>query len=88
MNSNADDMPLKISADEIKVEVTDKDTGKSYIRTLPVSYLETSNILRLSAEDSDGKPASLVFYTPQGILSLRDMTGGGPDTHSCEDHED
>lgn len=85
MNSNAD-MPNKITADEIKVEVVDKDTGKTYVRKLPINYLETSNILRLSAEDSRGKPSSLVFYTEQGILGLRDMTGGGPDTHRCNDH--
>lgn len=85
MNSNAD-MPNKITADEIKVEVVDKDTGKTYVRNLPINYLETSNFLRLSAEDSEGKPSSLVFYTEQGVLGLRDMTGGGPDTHNCEDH--
>ncbi len=85
MKSNAD-TPNKITADEIKVEVVDKDTGETYVRKLPVNYLETSNFLRLSAEDSQGKPSSLVFYTEQGLLGLRDMTGGGPDTHSCEDH--
>jgi hypothetical protein len=87
MNSTAD-MPNKITADEINVEVVDKDTGKTYVRKLPVNYLETSNFLRLSAEDSQGNPSSLVFYTEQGILGLRDMTGGGPDTHRCEDHRE
>ena len=87
MNSNAD-TPNKITADEIKIKVVDKDTGKTYVRKLPINYLETSNILRLSAEDSQGKPSSLVFYTEQGVLGLRDMTGGGPDTHRCEDHRE
>lgn len=85
MNTDAN-MPNKITADEIKVEVVDKDTGKTYVRKLPVNYLETSNVLRLSAEDAQGKPSSLVFYTEQGILGLRDMTGGGPDTHRCDNH--
>ncbi len=85
MNSNTD-TPNIITADEIKVEVVDKATGKTYIRKLPIDYLETSNLLRLSAEDSQGKPSSLVFYTEQGVLGLRDMTGGGPDIHSCDDH--
>lgn len=85
--SNKVDTPNKITADEIKIEIIDKDTGETYIRKLPVSYLETSNFLRLSAEDSHGKPSSLVFYTEQGVRSLRDMTGGGPDTHRC-DHEE
>ena len=87
MNSNAD-MPNKISADEIEVKVVDKETGKAYVRKLPVSYLETSNFLRLSAEDIQGKPTSLIFYTEQGLLGLRDMTGGGPDGHRCDNHED
>lgn len=85
MNSNTD-TPNIITADEIKVEVVDKATGKTYMRKLPIDYLETSNFLRLSAEDSQGKPSSLVFYTEQGVLGLRDMTGGGPDIHSCDDH--
>ncbi len=82
------DMPNRITADEIKIEVTDKDTGKTYVRMLPINYLETSNFLRLSAEDSEGKPTSLVFYTEQGVLGLRDMTGGGPDIHRCEDQQE
>ncbi len=85
MKTNAD-TPNKITADEIKVEIVDKDTGKTFVRKLPINYLETSNFLRLSAEDSQGNPSSLVFYTEQGILGLRDTTGGGPDTHRCEDH--
>lgn len=87
MNTNTD-MPTRITADEIKIEIIDKDTGKTYSRNLPIDYLETSNILRLSAEDSQGKPSSLVFYTEQGVLGLRDMTGGGPDTHRCDNHDE
>lgn len=54
MNNNAD-MPKKITADEIKVEVVDKDTGITYVRKLPINYLETSNFLRLSAEQKQNR---------------------------------
>lgn len=71
--------PLKISSDEITVEVTDRETGKIYRRTLPVDYLETANGLRLRGEDLSGRPCELVFYSQQGLTHLRDFTGGGAD---------
>ena len=55
-------------------------------RTLPIDYLETANCLRLAAEDAQGRPAELVFYSNTGLGRLRDLTGGGPDKDPCGGH--
>ncbi len=76
----------EIRASEVTIEVTDEKTGLSLRRTLPIDYFETANCLRLSAEDSEGKPSELVFYSNTGLGRLRDLTGGGPDKDPCGGH--
>ncbi len=75
-----------IVASEVTVEVTDRQTGKTFKRTLPINYFENSNGLRLQGEGLDGKPAELVFFSDSGVNKLRDMTGGGPDEDPCGGH--
>lgn len=77
---------FEISAKEVTVEVTDEKTGQSFRRTLPIDYLETAHCLRLMAEDLDGKPSELVFFSDLGKSRLRDMTGGGADKDPCGGH--
>ena len=76
----------EIRAAEVTLEVTDAGTGLTLRRTLPIDYLETANCLRLAAEDAQGRPAELVFYSNTGLGRLRDLTGGGPDKDPCGGH--
>ncbi|MDO4566476.1 MAG: hypothetical protein Q4B42_04020 [Oscillospiraceae bacterium] len=76
----------EIRAEEVTIEVRDAATGEAFRRTLPISYLETAHCLSLEAEDADGKPSKLVFFTETGLRRMRDMTGGGADTDPCGGH--
>ena len=84
---NMDNKPLKeIRASSVTLEVTDAATGQVVRRTLPIDYVETAAGLRLMAEDANGNPAQLVFYSSFGLGKLRDLTGGGPDKDPCGGH--
>ena len=76
----------EIFAAEIKIEVTDRNTGLVFHRTLPVDYYETANCLRLRGENVSGDPSELVFFSTAGLGHLRDMTGQGPDKDPCGGH--
>ena len=77
---------FEIIADQVTVEVTDKNTGKVFRRELPIDYFENANFLRLSGENLDGSLSQLVFYTPRGIQRVKDITGKGPDHDRCGGH--
>ena len=81
-----DKTPTEISASIVKLEITDRATGKTFTRELPIEYYETAYCLRLRAEGGDGKPAELVFYSDAGLGRLRDLTGGGADHDNCDTH--
>ncbi len=81
-----EDKIFSITANEVTVEVTDRATGKTFRRALPVDYFENSNCLRLRGEGLDGKPAELVFFSGAGVNKIRDLTGGGPDKDPCGGH--
>jgi hypothetical protein len=74
----------EISAHTVKLEVTDKATGRTFVRELPIDYYETAYCLRLKGEGLDGKPAEIVFYSNSGVDKLKDLTGGGPDHDGCK----
>lgn len=76
----------EITASEVTVEVTDAHTGVTVRRKLPIDFRETANCLSLAAEDAEGRPAQLVFYSNTGLGRLRDLTGGGPDKDPCGGH--
>lgn len=76
----------KIEADYIVVEVTDKDTGKLFRRSLPVSYFENSNGVVLCGESLDGTPAQIALYSNEALLKINDLLGKGPDAPQCK-HE-
>ena len=78
--------PKEIRAAEVTVEVKDAATGEVYRRTLPIDYVENATALRLMAEDGQGNPAQLVFYSNFGLKKLRGLTGGGPDKAPCGGH--
>lgn len=81
-----DNKLLQITASEITVIVRDAVSGIEYKRTLPVDYTETANCLRLKAEDANGKPAEIVFFTETGLGHINDLCGGGPDKDPCGGH--
>ena len=76
----------EIRASSVTVEVRDAATGEVVRRTLPIDYVENSHALRLMAEDAQGNPSELVFYSNAGLNKLRDLTGGGPDSDPCGGH--
>lgn len=83
---NSEEKIFSITADEVTVEVTDRATGRTFRRTLPIDYFENANCLRLRGEGMDGKPAELVFFSDAGMSKLRDLTGKGPDAAPCKGH--
>ena len=78
--------PKEIRAAEVTVEVKDAATGEVYRRTLPIDYVENATALRLMAEDGQGNPAQLVFYSNFAPKKLRDLPGGGPAKDPCGGH--
>ena len=81
----------EITASEVTVEVTDARTGVTVRRTLPIDFHETANCLRLAAEDAEGRPSELVFYSNTGLGRLRDLTARAveryvPDKDPCGGH--
>lgn len=78
---------FELTADAIKVEITDKKTGKTFVRELPAEYYENANFLRLRGENLDGSLSELVFYTPRGIQRVKDLTGKGADHDNCGGHQ-
>ena len=77
---------FEIVAHEVTVEVRDEKTGEVFRRELPIDYFENANFLRLSGENLDGSLSQLVFYTPRGIVRVKDITGKGPDHDRCGGH--
>ncbi len=78
--------PNEIRADWITLEVTDKVTGETYRRELPVEFYENANFLRLRGEDINGKPSELVFISDTGTRRLKGLMGQGPDKDPCGNH--
>ena len=76
----------EITADQVTIHVTDKKTGQTISRTLPISYRENAHFLRLSGEDMSGMHSEIVFISESGVGKLIDMTGGGADIDVCENH--
>lgn len=76
----------EIYANEVTIEVTDRQTGLKFSRTLPIDYYETANCLRLRGENASGDASELVFLSSAGLGHLRDMTGQGPDKDPCGGH--
>lgn len=84
--NNEQNALYEITADQVTVEVTDKKTGQKVSRTLPITYRENAHFLRLSGEDMAGKLSEIVFISESGLDKLIDMTGGGADVDTCENH--
>lgn len=82
----AGEAPLKtICADTVVVEVTDRETGRVFRRTLPLDYMETDNGIRLSGDTLEGTPGHLAFLSDTAVARMKGLMGKGPDEHRCGD---
>ncbi len=73
----------KIEADFIIVEVTDKTTGKTFRRSLPVRYLENDNGIVLYGETMDAVPTQISLLSETALAKLSGLFGRGPDQPRC-----
>ncbi len=72
-----------IEADSITVEIVDKESGKTFRRTLLIKYLETDNGVILSGETLTGVPCEIALLSDAAVARMIDVTGRGPDSHRC-----
>jgi hypothetical protein len=82
-----DEILDKIEADSVVVEVTDKNSGQTFRRTLPISYLENDNGIILSGETVTGQSTEIAFFSDIAISKMSDLRGKGPDTPRCGGHK-
>ena len=85
------DLPplVKISAEEVQLLVTDDETGRSFLRQLPLDYLETSNGITLAGETYAAQPTQIVFLTEFALGKLLELQGeeGDCDHDHHHDHD-
>lgn len=81
--------PISIAADTVRLVVTDAKTGHSYLRSLPLDYLETANGVTLSGETYAAKPVQIAFYSEPALERLRELQGedDGCGHHHDHDHD-
>ncbi len=79
----------KITASQVRLLVTDDETGRVFERTLPLDYLETSNGITLSGETYAAQPTQIVFYTEFALGKLLELQGeeGEGDHDHPHDHD-
>ena len=78
-------LPEQIEADTVFVEVTDRNTGKTFRRKLPLLYLENGNGIILSGETLEGKPSELHFLSAQALSRLHELFGKGSERPKCKE---
>ncbi len=92
MNRYFDQLPIErqpityLSAHDVTIEFTDETSGLLYRRHLPIDVEENGNGIKLTAEDLQGKPLQMVFYTAESIHRIQDLMGQGPDEDQCHTH--
>ncbi|MDR1702334.1 MAG: hypothetical protein LBR56_06120 [Sporomusaceae bacterium] len=74
----------KIEADFVIIEVTDKSTGKTFKRNLPLQYLETDNGVVLSGENLNGEATQINFLSQSALNKITDLIGKGLDKPRCD----
>lgn len=77
--------PIRISASQIDVIVTDDDSGRTFRRRLPIDYFENDNGVTISGETSSGEPVNIVLLSGGAIEKMKDLTGRGLDKPRCHD---
>ena len=79
--------PELIEADTVWLEVTDRASGLTYRRQLPLHYRESAAGIVLSGETLEGQPAHLTFLAATATSRIRDVIGQGPDSHRCDQQD-
>ncbi len=74
-----------ITANAVKLTVTDIETGRTFERTLPLDYYENHNGIRLRGENMQAQPAEIVFLSGGAVEHINELMGGGPDESRCDD---
>jgi hypothetical protein len=78
----------KISAEEVKLLVTDDETGRTFLRKIPLDYLETSNGITLAGETYAAQPTQIVFLTEFALGKLMELQGEEGEEHDHDHHHD
>lgn len=86
--SDGADNGEKLEADEIVVEITDKHTGRTFRRTLPVRYCETANGVILEGETLEGAVTRIVCLSSAALAKIGELFGQGPDAPHHHDPEE
>lgn len=76
----------RISADNVRLVVTDDKTGRVFMRHLPLEYSESSNGVVLKGETLAAQPTKIVFLTEFALGKLLELQGHGQDEHVCDGH--
>ena len=76
----------KISAEEVQLLVMDDESGRSFLRKIPLDYLETSNGITLSGETYAAQPTQIVFLTEFALGKLLELQGEEDAEHD-HDHD-
>ena len=76
----------KISAEEVKLLVTDDETGRTFLRKIPLDYLETSNGITLAGETYAAQPTQIVFLTEFALGKLMELQGEEGEEHDDDHH--
>jgi hypothetical protein len=76
----------RISADNVRLVVTDDETGRVFMRHLPLEYSESSNGVVLKGETFAAQPTKIVFLTEFALGKLLELQGQGQDEHVCDGH--
>lgn len=78
----------RITAERVRLLVTDQETGRPFLRSLPLDYLETSNGITLAGETYAAQPTQIVFFTEFALGKLLELQGEEGDCdHHHDDHE-
>ncbi len=76
----------RIAADNVRLVVTDDETGRVFMRHLPLEYSESSNGVVLSGETFAAQPTKIVFLTEFALGKLLELQGQEQDEHICDGH--
>jgi len=80
LNASQSNLDLEgIEADQVVVEVMDKNTGRLVRHRLDLRYLENHNGLVLFGETMEGKSTQIAFLTQLAWEKMNDMLGKGSD---------
>ncbi len=77
----------RITAEQVQLLVTDQETGRPFLRSLPLDYLETSNGITLAGESYAAQPTQIVFFTEFALGKLLELQGEEGDCDHDHDHD-